>query len=50
VGSPELDPALQMCLLSVGQRGSITSLNLLATLLLTQPRRLSVFAAARALG
>ena len=40
LGSPEQDPALRMGLISAEQRGRITSLDLLAILLLMQPKML----------
>ena len=48
LGSPTLDLALQLCLTGAEQRGRITSLELLAVLLLMQPRRLVAFLATRA--
>lgn len=45
LGSPELDPALQMCLTRAEQRARITSLNLLVMPHLMQPRMLvTIFA------
>lgn len=45
--APQLDTALQMHLTSAKQKGIITSLNLLTTLVLTQPRRQLAFIDAR---
>ena len=45
LGSPVLDSAFQMCLTRAEKGGRITSLDLLATLFLTQPRRLVAFLA-----
>ena len=39
LGSPGLDPGLQVCLTSAEQRGGVTSPDLLAVLCLMQPRR-----------
>lgn len=47
LGSPKLDPALELCLTRAEQRGRITSLSLLAMLFLMQTRRLLGFCAAR---
>ena len=47
LGTPELDAVLQGFLRRAEQRGSIPSLDLLATLLVMQPRRRLAFWAAR---
>ena len=47
LGSPELVPGLQHCLTSAEQKGSITSLDLLATVCLLQPRMMVAFFTAR---
>ncbi|XP_069664098.1 coiled-coil domain-containing protein 169 isoform X3 [Haliaeetus albicilla] len=47
-GSPELDPALQICLTSAKEKGRITSLDLLAAFFLMEPGWPLAFFAARA--
>jgi len=48
VGIPEMDPSFQMRLANTKQRGRIISLDLLAMLCLTQPRRLLAAFSSRA--
>jgi len=48
LGSPELDPELQMRLTSSKQRGRTTAVHLRAMLFLMQPKMLLAFFAARA--
>lgn len=43
LGSPDMDPALQMCLSKAEQRWMITSHDLVETLFLPQPRKLCSF-------
>lgn len=43
LGSPDMDPALQMCLLRAEQQQMIISLDLVETLFLSQPRKLCSF-------